>query len=621
MPDSKRQSLPGSAAEAFLLAGKAVEPACPERGKEAREGELPVIALLAINSQHAHSSLAPWCLAAGLRAYARARHTAVVLEATVNEAPEVLVERVLACHPSVLGVSCQIWNIKMARLLAVSVKRALPGCVIVFGGPEVSYDAEELLRAGEGVDFLVRGEGEVPFAALVDALLWRLPTAGLPGVQGRGDDPDAAGVYCHSGMQPSPYSMEYFCRLAGRIAYLETSRGCPFRCAFCLSGRREHSVRQAPLHRVREELLSLAHSGARTVKLVDRTFNADPERAKEIFRFIIGCAGKEIPPGTVYHFEVAGDLLDEETLDILSTAPPGLFSLEIGVQSFNERTLEAVRRKTDLDRLSNAVLRLVEAGKLRILLDVIAGLPHEDLPQFRQSFDRAFALKPHALYLNRLKVIRGSAIREEPELFPCRYDPEPPYAVLETPWMSPEDFFKLDALALGLERGWNRRRFRRTICFLCEDCGLSPVRLLSGLGRRIADAETDWKGPGTLPLDEMTAVALAYFVSLAPEKMALIHDLMLADRLASTRSAVIPACLKRRLPEYRQAKALLDCARPRPRAAMRAAAMLYTGSSPRLIWSDFQQRNPVTGLYGVHVSTVAELEGSRHERPCTGALP
>ncbi len=532
-----------------------------------------------------------------------------VLEGTVNEPADLLCRRVVGYRPDILGISCQIWNVRAARALAAGVKRALPDCVIVFGGPEVSYCADEVLRRDPDVDYVVCGEGEYPFAALADALVRRLPADGIPGVLGRGGKGAAAPVpYRHAQAQPSPYCREYFAGLDGRIAYLETSRGCPFSCAFCLSGRQDQLLQQVSLRRAESEMLALAASGAQTVKLVDRTFNADQERAKQLFRFLAGRAGKDIPAGVRFHFEVAGDLLDDGTIDILNSAPPGLFGLEIGVQSFNADTLRALRRRTDFGRLREAVSRLVSANRVHVHLDLMTGLPLEGPALFRRSFEEAFALRPHALQLCRLKVIHGSAIREEPRSFPCRHDPDPPYAVLETPWMREEDFAELALLERGLERAWNRRRFTRAVEYLCGECGLSPYEVLLDLGRRIRLAEAALTpGGGALPLDGLTACALSCFVSLMPDRQERIRDLLALDRLASTRTNLLPDCLKVRDPLYRQAGKALDRVHPRPEGSVRASALLRAGTAPALAWSDHMRRDSVTGLYPVSIATLYEL--------------
>ena len=175
---------------------------------------------------------------------------------------------------------------------------------------------------------------------------------------------------------------------------------------------------------------------------MDRTFNANKKRAAELVEFIISKYVADIPRGVCFHFEIAGDILDERLINLFCSAPPGLIQLEIGVQSFNQKTLIAVNRKTDLGRLTENVVRLVSGGNIHIHIDLIAGLPFEDFASFASSFNAAYELKAHMLQLGFLKLLHGSPMREDSKRYPCRYSKSPPYEVIETPWLS-EDEMKL----------------------------------------------------------------------------------------------------------------------------------------------------------------------------------
>ena len=338
-----------------------------------------------LNSQYIHSSLAPWCLLSGVRAFADASVSAEVVEGTVNESPDAVFARILEKDPQVVSFSCYIWNIEAVLRLTARLKRVVPGLRVVLGGPEVSYRAGELLGAEPSVDFVLSGEGERPFAALLTALSCGLPLGDIEGLCYRdGDAVIVSEPYVTDELPPSPYCEEYFNTLNGRIAYLETSRGCPFSCAFCLSGRCG-GVRYYPLERVHREIVLLANSGAKTVKFVDRTFNADRKRALSVIRFIRERYGTDIPPDVCFHFEVAGDLLDEDTLTQLSESPAGLFQMEIGIQSFHEPTLSAVSRKTNVERLVRNIHRLLACRTVHVHIDLIAGLPREDMDIFERG--------------------------------------------------------------------------------------------------------------------------------------------------------------------------------------------------------------------------------------------
>ena len=242
----------------------------------------------------------------------------------------------------------------MIRELVRMVKKELPESIIVLGGPEVGYNALDVMKDNPEVDYIVSGEGELPFAMLVESICCgeKQLYKDIPGLCRRTSDGIIVSNPHTTDVTPeSPYSEKYLEHIDGKIAYLETSRGCPFRCAFCLSGQ-TGGARFFPVERAKCDMLKLANSGAKVIKLVDRTFNADRKRAAELFQFIISHYGTDIPEGVTFHFEIAGDLLDDDTLSILSTAPPGLIQMEIGLQSFVNRHLKLSTVKRMLSCLS-----------------------------------------------------------------------------------------------------------------------------------------------------------------------------------------------------------------------------------------------------------------------------
>jgi radical SAM superfamily enzyme YgiQ (UPF0313 family) len=571
-----------------------------------------------LNSKYVHSSLAPWYLLTGVIAYCDKGITAEVVEGTVNQDLAVLADTVISRKPDVIGFCCYIWNITAVKKLLPIIKAALPEAVIVLGGPEVSYNAGEILGGEPLVDIVLAGEGEKPFALLLNALYAGEQSSPLrenPGIVPVGaicDRPPAVpgetpvgaiinrppfhpvaldsipGLCCRKDGQlavkpphlttdepPDPYGEEYFAALRGRIAYIETSRGCPFSCAFCLSGGGQ-SVRWFSMERAKRDIVRLAQSGTQTVKFVDRTFNADKTRAREIFRFITAQYGQSLPEGVCFHFEIAGDLLDEETLALLAMLPKGAVQFEIGLQSFNEGTLAAVCRKTDTARLKENIARLIAMGNIHVHIDLIAGLPHEDLQTFAGSFDTAYALRPHMLQLGFLKLLYGSAMRAQPEAFPCRYASEPPYEVLETPWLPPGDLCKLHEAEAALGRLYNSGRFRRTLAYVLDKAGIRPFDLFCQAGRLLA-------GKGSLSLDALTALIFEYFKSLFCVDPDALRDQMVRDRLATNASGKLPAVLKR--PSHGVS------------GARRGKALLSAESV--LVAADYAQRDPVTGEYGL----------------------
>ncbi len=306
--------------------------------------------IVSINSKYIHSSLAPWYLLSGVRAYAKTPQNATVQEFTINQPLCKIVDDLATERADVYAFCTYIWNIKTIKQVLPLLKAAVPFCQIILGGPEVSFCPEKLLSELP-IEYICSGEGEETLPQLLDILETKNSPDNLAGVSFKKADtfvttpPQPLKSY-----PPDPYLPEYFETLNGRIAYIEGSRGCPFSCAFCLSGR-EDCLRLFPIERVKSDILRLAISGAKTIKFVDRTFNCHKDRCNAIIEFIVSAYGKDIPKDVCFHFEVAADLFNDETIKLLSSAPKGLFQLEAGLQSFHEETLVAVTRKTDLTAL------------------------------------------------------------------------------------------------------------------------------------------------------------------------------------------------------------------------------------------------------------------------------
>lgn len=548
------------------------------------------VVICSLNSQYIHSSLAPWCLLAGLEQYVHDGINAVVIEGTINEAPRNILDRILFHRPTLVGFCCYIWNITEIFELVKRIKQELCECVIVLGGPEVSYQAGAVLQNTPLVDYVISGEGEKPFTELLRAIHGSTDVGGIPGLCYRkGSEIITAEPYTPDEVPPSPYTERYFAALNGRIAYLETSRGCPYSCAFCLSGRCG-GVRYYDLERVKKELLLLAASGTQTVKLVDRTFNAHRSRAKELFSFIIKRYGKEIPQGVCFHFEIAGDLLDEETIELLGTAPAGAMQFEIGLQSFNPKTLTAVSRRTDVKKLKQNISALLIKGNAHIHIDLIAGLPYENMSRFKDSFNTAFSLRPHMLQLGFLKLLHGSPMRENPKQFPCEYNQKPPYEVSKTPWLSEEELEQLHHTEHALNLLYNHGRFSRTLAYLLRRMNQSAFELFSEFGLFLSQADQNQKS-----LDDFTALVFSYYSGQSNVEPSRLRDCMVCDRLATNASGRIPKALQIHDPKLKSAIRALERKYGHKKGIKRGYALLYSENC--LAYTDYEDKNPVTGEY------------------------
>lgn len=536
-----------------------------------------------MNSKYIHSSLAPWCLLSGVRAFCDEKIKAKVVEGTINEDYENIVCRLVGENADIYGFCCYIWNIEFVKKIAEKVKKQTDA-IIVFGGPEVSYNASDILDECSFVDFVLSGEGEESFASLCTCIAENKDSSSVNGLCYRANGKNIISEPVVSEKEPvTPYCEEYFDSLHGRIAYIEASRGCPFSCAFCLSGRCGSLVLY-DIDRVKNEILLLANSGTKTVKFIDRTFNAKKDRANEIISFIIDNYGEKIPSDVCFHFEVDGGTLHESTLQILENAPTGLFQLEIGLQSFNCETLRAVHRNPDTTKLEKTIKRLLENGNIHIHADLIAGLPYENLESFSNSFNRLYSLKPNMLQLGFLKLLHGSELREKSDNFGCEYSENAPYEVVSTDCLSKEDMQIIHNAEDAVDRLYNSGRFIRTLDYLVNECGFLPFDLFASFGEFTADKVN-------IPLDEYLTLVYNFFGSKTDSVH--LRDALVCDRLSSNSSGVLPECLKIKDDRIRRIKKHL--AENMQIKGKVACAILY--GKNKVVYCDYKKKNPVTGNY------------------------
>ena len=486
--------------------------------------------ICSINSKYIHSSLAPWCLAGGLEKYAPMVEYQVV-EGTINERVEDVFERLPLAEYNLIGFCTYIWNISFVLKLCNLIKNKYE-VKIVLGGPEVSYNANEILE-NQNIDYVLSGEGEFPFAQLCNGE----SKESIKGLCYRdGDKIIVSEPYVSFDEPPSPYVDKYFESLNGRISYIETSRGCPYRCAFCLSGRCG-GVRFFDLEESKKRIERLANSGTKTVKFIDRTFNADRKRAREIFSFIIDNYGKKVPRGVCFHFEIEGELIDTETVELLKKAPCGSIQLEIGIQSFNNQTLAYINRKTNLEKLSDNIKALVNLGNIHIHIDLIAGLPYEDIDSFEESFNKAYHLNAHMLQLGFLKMLHGSDMRENNEKYKCEYSNNAPYEVISTPWLTAKEIKIMHTCEDIFDKMYNSSRFKRTCNYLVEALG-NPFGMFMNFSTYLSKKQL----PKTL--DQLTLEIYTYFSGFKQISKNELRDVLVMDRLSTNRMGTIPEFLK-----------------------------------------------------------------------------
>lgn len=420
------------------------------------------VVLSTLNSKFIHSSLA----LRYLKAYGEAHGQAYdIVEYTINMPVLHILSDITAHDIDVLGFACYIWNIEMTLHVVDMVKAVRPDIKIVLGGPEVSFTADELLERCSNIDYIVQGEGEEAFHALVTAL--QLGNDGLnpviPGVRGRRNgsilgSAEAVEVRDLSTI-PFPYTEEDMDDLEHKIIYYESSRGCPFSCQYCLSGNK-NTVRFFPQERTLEELQWFIDHGVKQVKFVDRTFNCAPHHHRPLMEFM-----RDSDTDMNFHLEMEPELMTEWETNILCETPPGRIQIEVGVQSTHKKTLDAINRYNDWPYIQKSIRPIIQAGRTHVHMDLIVGLPHEDFKRFGQSFNDLFSLQPHALQIGFLKLLKGSGVRRMRE-YKYVADPLAPYEVLSTHVLPYDDVRFLKYFEDVFERFYNSERFRTTFGYI-----------------------------------------------------------------------------------------------------------------------------------------------------------
>ena len=418
------------------------------------------ILLAACNAKYIHSNPAVY----DLKAYAAAYKDSVqIKEFTINQPKDEIMKEIYRSGADVVCFSCYIWNISFVRELIRDLKKILPDTVFWAGGPEVSFHAKNFLEDMPQVTGIMKGEGEETFLALAGYYL-----------EGKGRLEEISGIVFRKeneivdngfrepvDLDRIPFIYENPENIENRIIYYESSRGCPFSCSYCLSSI-DRKLRFRSLSLVKKELQFFLDHRVPQVKFVDRTFNCRHEHAMEIWKYIL-----EHDNGvTNFHFEVSADLFREDELELIGRMRPGLIQLEIGVQSANPETLEAVHRKTDLEKLRRNVEKIRSFHSVHQHLDLIAGLPCEDYESFRRSFDFVHSMKPDQLQLGFLKVLKGSLMEENAREYGITCKSQEPYEVLSTRWISYEEILKLKTVESMVEVYYNSGQFQYTLNWL-----------------------------------------------------------------------------------------------------------------------------------------------------------
>lgn len=531
------------------------------------------ILLAAINSKYIHMNPAVYSLrtyALGSGALNTENAEIAIAEYTINQPVDEILGDLYEQKPDVIGFSCYIWNWQMTKELMVEVKKLLPKTDIFLGGPEVSYEAEKIMEQygrddaengnGPVIRGIILGEGEKTFCELAEYYAEEgcLPGKRCPqqddgcypdiqesdrkssdsaGAADRGRMlKDIPGLLLDTGYtgvrEPLSFSEVPFLyeeqRLSGKglqdfrnkIIYYESSRGCPFRCSYCLSSI-DKTLRLRDVNRVLPELQFFLDCKVPQVKFIDRTFNCNRAHAMAIWQYLT-----EHDNGvTNFHFEIAAELITEEELELFQKMRPGLIQLEIGVQTTNPKTLKAIHRSADMVHLLQIVERIRAGHNIHVHLDLIAGLPEEDYESFVHSFNEVYAMKPEQLQLGFLKVLKGTEISLRKEEYGLVHQSIPPYEVLYTKWISYEEIRKLKRVEEMVELYYNSNQFIHTLAAL-----VTQVQTPFDLYEKLAEHyETHGYFINTPARVKRYDVLFEFACRLVPEQKELFRELLTFD--------------------------------------------------------------------------------------------
>lgn len=422
------------------------------------------VSLVSVNAKYVHTGLAGRYLLQ--RGSEFSEHMVDHQEYSINQPIDVIVSELLRNPSEAYGFSCYIWNMSFIDLICKRLKQIDSNLILFLGGPEVSFEEESVLEDAPYIDFIVRGEGETVFSLLLEhrfssnefhlipSLTYRCGNEILRSTMGQSTEMESLAFGYSDDDLTSP----------GKIFYYESSRGCPYRCAFCLSAQDGNRVRVRPLNQVFSHMDRFLEKNVKQVKFIDRTFNADPERALALISYL-----KEHHNGiTNFHFECSPDRLTDEFISALQTLPEGMIQLEIGIQTTNKETSQAIHRAREIDRYRQVIGELRTVENIHLHVDLIAGLPFEGFASFRVSFNDVFSLRAHVIQLGFLKLLKGSELRLRNSEYGLVCAEDVPYEVLWTPWLPYRDVQRLKWIENLVDKYHNSQGFPLSLIFACE---------------------------------------------------------------------------------------------------------------------------------------------------------
>ncbi|MDO5564133.1 MAG: DUF4080 domain-containing protein [Eubacteriales bacterium] len=521
-----------------------------------------------LNSKYIHVSSAPFYVASHYKKiyYNEKDIDIEVLYFTINEDLDLISKKILSYNPSLISFSVYIWNVEKTFFICKKIKEYNENIKIILGGPEVAFrsdkEKEEIIKSG------------------------------------------IANEISTNEYDDNPNDACYLSFVKGRIAYFESQRGCPFNCAFCLSGRvSENKV--FPLEETYKNIITLAKAKPKIIKFVDRTFNSREQHANNILNFILENSGKTFPKDIQFHFEIAGDILKDSTFEILKKMPKGLVQVEIGLQTFNKKSLESINRKTNIEVLVKNIKKLLEYKNIHVHIDLIAGLPYENIISFIESFNMAYSLKAHMIQFGFLKILYGSPLKElldneNKQTISLYYDKNAPYEVRETKWIQKDFFDVFKYVEDSLDRLYNSHRFINTLNYVFDNIDYSPFMFFLNFGYKYN--HSDYKEKNNL--DDYTEFFYNFCLQYPNIKKSELRDNLVIDRLQSNRMGKLPQVLKIKDDKLSKIKKCI----PIKKSVKQAIAILYSKNQYIYINYDEESFDSINKIYKVHYENLDDIK-------------
>ena len=418
------------------------------------------IQLIGINSKYIHPAMGVFQLVAN------SKYPVSYFECTIKDSMSSILDRV-DLTADVIGVSIYIWNFLVATELIAKIKLIKPEIKIFVGGPETYYQSDYFLNDLK-VDYIINNEAEESFNELIDYLEGNIPVEKVSNLFYKKDDQICFTYSRLPNIKKIKHDYSLIKDFKNRVIYLESSRGCYFKCSYCMASL-EKRVRFFDLEQVKKDIVYLLDNGARTIKFLDRSFNVNKDYMLEILKFLASVDNHNC----VFQFEIVGDMLDDEVIDyIINNIRPGYLRFEIGIQSTNDITTKAVCRRQNFEKLKENITKLL--GVVTIHTDLIAGLPYEDLNSFKKTFNDSYLLNADELQLGFLKELKGTKISVEKQKYKYSFMLEPPYEIFQNMFITHPELQLIHAVEEGLEKYHNKGNFKKTMNYLFFECKLDP---------------------------------------------------------------------------------------------------------------------------------------------------